>query len=196
MRSRRWPILILALWVSGCSWLIPDREKEYLGVQPLPPLKLPPDLTRTDTPTLESIRPPSVIPSQPPAVEAPKDSAASAHFIELAQPYSESWLRLIKALDQLGIEITHHDAERGVLNILHSSTEEELGEDQGMWEDFLYFFTGEGKLHEREYQLLLTPAGDHTRLYVLDSDGHPSDDSQTLKLLERLQQSLAKQTNS
>lgn len=196
MRVCRWSILILTLGVSGCSWLIPDREKEYLGVQPLPPLKLPPDLTKTDTPTLESIRPPSVIPSRPAAVEAPPGSAASAHFIELAQSYSESWIHLIKALNQLGIDITHQDAERGVLNILHSSTDEELLEDRGLWEDFLYFFSGEGKLHEREYQLLLTPAGDHTRLYVLDSDGQPIDDSETLKLLEQLQQTLANQTNS
>ena len=164
-------------------------------MQPLPPLKLPKDLIEPQTPSLEEIEPPSVIPSQEPSVPLSEVTDTAAHYIELPQPFAPAWADVITALNRLAIEITEMDANRGLIRIIHSSTEEELAQDRGFWEDLLYFFTGEGKLHEQEYQLLLAPVDDHSRLYILDDEGNPIDDPVTLQLLQDLKQTLATLTH-
>ncbi len=196
MHRYPWLLLLPALCLCGCSWLLPNREKEYLSVQPLPPLKLPPDLTQSQAPTLEDIRPPAVVPAESPSIPKPEGSDTSAHYIELPQPFSQAWISVIKALDRLSIEITDRDADRGVFHIIHSTTEQKLAQDRGMWEDLLYFFTGEGELHERRYQVLLAPAGDKTRIYLLDAKGNPIDDPETLELLEQLKKTLSTPTDT
>ncbi len=196
MRILRWPVLVTVLWMNGCSWLIPDREKEYLSVQPLPPLKLPEDLLDSQAPSLEEIEPPSVIPSQEPSIPLSGATNASAHYIDLPHPFPQAWNDVIKALNHQAIDIIEMDADRGLIHIVHSSTGQELVQDQGLWEDLLYFFTGKGKLHEREYQLLLAPVETHTRLFILDEKGDPVDDPETLQLLQDLKNTLAIQNDS
>ncbi len=189
-------LLLAVLGMHGCAWLIPDREKEYLSVQPLPPLKLPPDLLETHPPSLEEIKPPAAIPSKAPSVPLTGVTDTSAPYIDLPHPFPRAWSKVLKALNQQAVEITEMDADRGLIDIIHSSTGQELGQDQGLWEDLLYFFTGKGKLHERAYQLLLVPVADHTRLFILDEKGDPVDDPQSLQLLQDLKKTLASRNDS
>ncbi|GAB4356252.1 MAG: hypothetical protein Kow0060_08720 [Methylohalobius crimeensis] len=180
-------LLLLAALLGGCSWLIPDREKQYLQARQLPPLKLPADTGSAD----RGIQPPPpAVPAQTPP-PLPTVPNSTAPYIELAQPFTEAWVSTLKALNRLRLEITERDPDRGRIGIVYTPAEEELAEPGGWWEDILYFFTGAGTLREENYQLLLQPSDDTTRLYLLDSEGKPRTDPLTMDLLERLKQTLA-----
>lgn len=180
--------LFVAAWLTSCAWLVPDREREYLSVRPLPPLKLPAESVGL-SPT---IQPPAAVPAQPPPPlpTAPADAAA---FIELNQPFQAAWVTTLKALNLLRLEQTGRDPERGILRLVYTSSavEEELAQDRGWLGDLLYFFTATETLREQKYQLLLQPSDSTTRLYLLDPEGRPRTDEATLELLERLKQTLA-----
>lgn len=185
MRRLIW--LLLAI-LNGCSWLVPDKEKEYLlHPEQLPPLRLPEKTARA--PRLEALKPPPALPSQPPPPLAPPQ-VGKAPFIELPQPFPEAWVSAIKALDRERLEIVERDPERGVLRFLHTEAQAELAQDRGIWEDLLYFFGKGARLREREYQLVLQPVEGKTRLYLFDAKGLPLTDPETMKLLERLQHAL------
>ncbi|BCX88177.1 outer membrane protein assembly factor BamC [Methylomarinovum tepidoasis] len=184
--TRLFLVLLIPLAFGSCSWLVSDKEKELLAVRPLPPLKLPP--ASRAVPTLEAVKPPPAVPKPPRA-----DAAATLDtlYLDLQQPFADAWIHILQALDQLQLEIIGRDPERGVLRIIESAAETELAQDRGLWEDLLYFFGKGAKLREREYQLVLQPADGHTRLFLLDADGHPLQDERARRLLKRLQRTLA-----
>ncbi|BCX81348.1 outer membrane protein assembly factor BamC [Methylomarinovum caldicuralii] len=177
---------LIALLLSGCSWLVPDKEKELLAIRPLPALKLPP--ASGTVPTLEAVKPPPVVPTPP---RIPATATLETLYIDLDQPFAEAWVHTLQALDRLELEITGRDPNRGVLHIIESAAEAELAQDRGWWGDLLYFFGRGAQLREREYQLVLQPAGDQTRLFLLDTDGRPLQDERARQLLQRLQRTLA-----
>lgn len=181
-----WLLLVPAV-LGGCSWLAPDREQEYLKVRRLPPLKLP---TEIDAGATLTIQPPHALPTQPPPLAA-TTLTATALYIELNQPLAEAWVTTLKALNLLRWELTKRDPQQGSLELVHTPAEQELAEDRGWQEDLLYFITGAGALREEKYRLLLVPAGNATRLYLLDREGKPRTDQTTLNLLEQLKQTLA-----
>ncbi len=180
--------LLLAM-LTGCAWLVPDKEKEYLlHPRQLPPLRLPESIVQI--PRLEALKPTPAVPTQPPPPLAPPQ-VGQAPFIELPQSFSQAWISAIEALDRERLEIIDRDPRRGVLRFLHSEAEAELAQDRGIWEDILYFFGKGARLREREYQLVLQPAGDEkTRLYLFDTRGRPLTDPVAMKLLRRLQRAL------
>ncbi len=183
---KRTATVLLATLLGGCSWLVPDKEKELLAVQPLPPLKLPP-ASRT-LPELEAVKPPPAVPPPPrPDTRQPLETL----YLDLPQPFAEAWVHTLQALDRLRLEITGRDPDRGILRIVESAAEAKLAQDRGWWEDLLYFFGKGAQLREREYQLVLQPADDHTRLFLLDAAGRPLQDERARRLLARLQQTLA-----
>ncbi len=180
--------LLLAM-LTGCAWLVPDKEKEYLlHPRQLPPLRLPE--SSDQIPRLEALEPEPAVPTQPPPPLAPPQ-VGQAPFIELPQPFSQAWVSAIKALNRERLEISDRDPRRGVLRFLHSTAEAELAQDRGIWEDLLYFFGKGARLREREYQLVLQPDGDDkTRLYLFDLQGRPLTDPEAMKLLRRLRHAL------
>lgn len=185
-------ILIVLVGLTGCTWLVPDREQEYLKVRPLPPLKLPAELPAAPS---AAIQPPIASPVQPPP-SAPQASTLDAPYIELNQPIAQAWVSTLKALNLLRLELTRRNLQQGSLDIVYTSKETELSEDRGTLEDLLYFFTGAGKLHEEKYRLQLEPVGNTTRIYLLDTEGKPGTSKTALDLLERLKQTLATLTPS
>ncbi len=180
--------LLLAM-LTGCAWLVPDKEKEYLlHPRQLPPLRLPESIVQI--PRLEALKPTPAVPTQPPPPLAPPQ-VGQAPFIELPQSFSQAWISAIEALDRERLEIIDRDPHRGVLRFFHSDAEAELAQDRGIWEDILYFFGKGARLREREYQLVLQPDGnDKTRLYLFDTRGRPLTDPVAMKLLRRLQRAL------
>ncbi len=180
---------LLAAVLTGCAWLVPDKEKEYLHhARQLPPLRIPESAPQT--PRLEALGPAPAVPTRPPPPLAPPQ-VGKAPFIELPRPFSQAWVSAIEALNRERLEITDRDPRRGVLRFFHSEAEAELARDRGMWEDLLYFFGQGARLREHEYQLVLQPAGDEkTRLYLFDAAGRPLTDAEAMKLLKRLQHAL------
>ncbi|GEM_PF-3574985 len=186
----RWLAIFLCYFLLfGCSRLVPDHDKDYLTAQSLPPLKLPPDLA--SAPVAGAIPAREIIKTEPSEVthETPP-TVSEGGFIQLDQPFSKAWTMTLKALDRLKLEIFKRDRKQGIFRFIHSAAEKELAEDRGWWGDLMYFFTGEGKLREREYMLLLSPTDGVTRLYLLDDKGRPLSDSESLQLLHRIQEKL------
>lgn len=186
-----WLLFVPAV-LGGCAWLVPDREQEYLKARQLPPLKLPTEINAGATLT---IQPPQALPTQPPP-PLPTALTATTPYIELNQPFAEAWVTTLKALNLLRLELTQRDPQQGSLELVYTPAEQELAEDRGWREDLLYFITGAGALREEKYQLLLEPAGNATRLYLLDREGKPRTDQTTLNLLEQIKQTLATLTHS
>ncbi|MFN3920015.1 MAG: outer membrane protein assembly factor BamC [Methylohalobius sp.] len=185
-----WLLLVPAV-LGGCAWLVPDREQEYLKARQLPPLKLPTEIHSGATLT---IQPPQALPTQSPPPLPP--ALTTAPYIELNQPLAEAWVTTLKALNLLRLELIKRDPQQGSLELVHTPAEQELAEDRGWREDLLYFITGAGALREEKYRLLLVPAGNATRLYLLDREGKPRTDRTTLNLLEQIKQTLATLTHS
>lgn len=186
--------IVLSLFfcfLPGCSWLVPDHDKDYLTASELPPLKLPSDLANApvadavpapETPEKESLEPEPDHQSMPPVSEG--------GMIQLNQPFAKAWVMTLKALNRLKLEVFNRNRKQGIFRFIHSFMEHELAKDRGWWEDLMYFFTGEGKLREREYMLRLIPADGVTRLYLLDDKGNPLSDSASLQLLNHIRDKL------
>ncbi len=111
-------------------------------------------------------------------------------MIQLNQPFAKAWVMTLKALNRLKLEVFNRNRKQGIFRFIHSFMEHELAKDRGWWEDLMYFFTGEGKLREREYMLRLIPADGVTRLYLLDDKGNPLSDSASLQLLNHIRDKL------
>lgn len=188
-----WPWLLVSLLFSGCSWLAPDRDKAYLEAHQVPPLKLPPDLADAQIPGAVTITtpPPEAAEEIPEPDTQPRPSDQEAPFIELRQPYGKAWPMTLKALNHLKLEVFDQNRRQGYFRFIHSRAEQQLEEDRGLWGDFLYFFTGAESLREREYTLRLYPAEGGTYLYLLDNEGNPMNDEESVKLLNRIQEKLA-----
>jgi len=179
----RHSLVLAAAVFAGCAWLVPDREREYLTVSELAPLRLP---TATDSSGLPSL--PEALPEPPPSTPS---LPATAPYLKLDQPFAQAWVSVLKALNLLRLELVRQDLNQGSLEFFYTPQEAELAEDKGLKEDLLYFFTGTGKVRELRYRLQLVPQDHTTQVYLLDPEGNPPQTSETsLKLLKLLEQTL------
>jgi outer membrane protein assembly factor BamC len=187
--------------VAACG-ILPDRTKEYQYSHEIPPLEVPPDLSRSaiDQASAEAERRTAQASSRgteveteeagssresevPQSEQLPRGEDMPSHLV-VNDPYPIAWRLVGKALARMNVEITDRDRSTGYYYILYQVPEEE----QSIW-SALAFWRGDEPVEEA-YRIKLEDNEGKTEVFVLDDTGTPQSQGTALELLKQMHEQI------
>ncbi|MDD2724791.1 MAG: outer membrane protein assembly factor BamC [Methylovulum sp.] len=115
-------------------------------------------------------------------------SAEGVDILRLAAPFETSWRAIDKALSRKSIEVTNRNKAEKTF-ALHFDPDEKALEDQSLWHEALFIFSGLQN-NEQEFTVKLTDQGQQTDVTVLDKEQKPATDASAARLLNLLQDTI------
>lgn len=174
-------IIVSFLFVTACSQFFPDKEKDYIYSQEIPPLQIPPDMQaeRLALQTKEV-----VVPATLSRTLEFIDQGENQTYLRINSSFAHVWRVVGKALTERGIEITDKNRSLATYYVQYDP-ELQAVSDGGFWDEVVFFF-GSDANQELPYQVFLAESNLGTEIYVRDQLGNKLSDGDGLKLLNLL----------
>ena len=187
--------------------MLPDKRDNYKSAKELPLLEIPPDLSDSvihdpsiqtpddsgSTSYTEALGNNSVS-SEFEISETPQpalvSSDESGSFLEIYEPFPQSWRKVGKALNNLEIEIADRNRSIGMYYILYEDPDENQAKETGFWNSLAFWRDVKVEERERQYRVKLEQSPRSTKVFLLDRAGKKQSQGVGLRFLKRMEEKL------
>ncbi len=115
-----------------------------------------------------------------------------AGALNLVDPFDRAWRRVGLALDRVGFTVVDRDRSNGIYYVRYAPLETQPRKEGGLLSRLAFWRSDgeEGKPKPEQYRVRLEPAGEGTRVSVLDKEGQPEKSETGKKILSLLYEQL------
>lgn len=168
--------LCVLIYISACTRLFPDKEKDYALSVEIPALKIPPHMQDEKLQATAFIAPMALNK----AIEY-IDRGENNTYVHINSPYARVWRLVGKALTKRAIEIT--DKNRSIATYYVQYDPDIKAVSDGTFWDELVFFFGSDANQELPYQVFLMATELGTDVFIRDKLGNRLSQGHGIKLL-------------
>jgi outer membrane protein assembly factor BamC len=173
------PISFSFLQLVACSYLFPDKEKDYVYSKQLSALEVPPELpAKNKLPNKLSTNSRQSLTYKVALIIDPEQT-----FLQINSSFAHVWRIVGKALTEVNIDVTDKNRDKALYYVQYDPEVHAAKEDGSYWQELVFMFDSD--IHqELPYHVFLTTSEQGIRIFVRDKRAKILSNGKGLQLLK------------